>query len=136
MHPCHPRRRFATRDTATVAGHHIAAKTGQHRVPEPCAQCRGWHLSHDLNHPPKATRPMPAPQPQLKTVSEQEALDSGRRYVAYDDIKRLLLDLDTALNGPDGRATAPSLCDIVGQVEAARRELNEPLLKYIKWTLE
>jgi hypothetical protein len=75
------------------------------------------------------------PLEEFKTVSEAEAM-AGGRWVSHDDIKRLLLDLDKALNGPDGRATDPRLCDIVGQVEQLAREINSPLVSYIKWTLE
>lgn len=47
-------------------------------------------------------------------------------WVSKDDQLRNLRDLDIALNGPDGTATNPALCDIVGQVcQAATQKANQ-----------
>jgi hypothetical protein len=40
----------------------------------------------------------------------------------FEDHKRLVRRLDVALNGEAGAAPRASLCDIVAQVEAFRRE--------------
>lgn len=42
---------------------------------------------------------------------------------AFEDHKRLVRELDVALNGEDGAAKQASLCDIVSQVKDQRWKL-------------
>lgn len=44
-HPCQPRRRFTTQDAARHACQVIAARSKEHRIPEACSKCNGWHLA-------------------------------------------------------------------------------------------
>lgn len=43
-HPCHPRKRFRTLDSANSACKYANQAGGIHRQPEACSKCNGWHL--------------------------------------------------------------------------------------------
>lgn len=53
--------------------------------------------------------------------SDVEAL--GYYKVAANDRDRLVRELDVALNGEDGAAKRPALCDVVSQVKSERWKL-------------
>lgn len=42
---CHPRKRFATRQSADAACSSLVKRGGPLRLPETCQHCNGWHLS-------------------------------------------------------------------------------------------
>lgn len=42
---CAPRKRFATLGQARAVSASIASKSGEHRLPESCHWCNGWHLA-------------------------------------------------------------------------------------------
>lgn len=42
---CASRRKFTTRMAAAAAARNIAVTRGLHRLPYPCSNCNGWHLS-------------------------------------------------------------------------------------------
>lgn len=63
-----------------------------------------------------APRPSPSPAP------------AEGNWIAADDVKRLVRELDVALNGKEGAAQQASLCDVVSQVVHEAAKLGRPLI--------
>lgn len=118
--PCFPRRPFDTESHARMAALHIAETKKVERHPVECNRCGKWHLSAAPGAPPSVVD---------KVASQYDAADPKV------ELERLLVALDVALNGKDGRASHPKLCDLVAQVEKVARDVNSPVLEYVKWTL-
>ena len=47
-------------------------------------------------------------------------------WIAADDVQRMALQLDVAMNGRSGAAVAPSLCDVISQAVAKFHYLSQP----------
>jgi len=45
MHPCHPRKRFLTREAAEAARVQVVRRTNVLKFVEPCSKCNGYHLA-------------------------------------------------------------------------------------------
>jgi hypothetical protein len=63
----------------------------------------------------------------MKAIAEAEndQFDELEAYKTYvDDVRRLTRELDVLINGEKGAAIQPSLCDIVSQVAAIKREAD------------
>ena len=58
-----------------------------------------------------------------------EAAPATGNWLDADDVKRLVRQLDVALNGEAGAAVQASLCDVVAQVVHESAKLGHPLLQ-------
>lgn len=66
----------------------------------------------------EAAPPQPSPSP----------APAEGNWIAADDVKRLVRELDVALNGKEGAAQQASLCDVVSQVVREAAKLGRPLI--------
>jgi hypothetical protein len=67
---------------------------------------------------------------QLRDVDGEKPAPKSGNWINADDVDRLTRAIDVALNGEEGAAKRPKLCDIASQVESLARN-NGPLLKIV-----
>ena len=84
----------------------------------------GWNYrgQYELQRPAAMARAALAAAPQAP------AAPVGGNWIAADDVRRLVRELDVALHGEADAAPQASLCDIVGLTKAAASKLGRPVL--------